>query len=288
MERLRPITVASASALVALTLAAVGCVSTDKPLKEYVDTTVHRVRTMHAPDPATRLICSWQPQLVRLPDPTQDGSTRQALVGQIYLLTARENAAVVAGDLTVAMYDDTVRPPGSVMKDAEVVHIDSETLRRLVTNHDWFGRCYMVVMNWPDDWTDVTKVKIMARYDPAEGPTLHASEVRLAVDRQSEGKGLWTEVGHNEGGNRHPVVPAGAKVLQNGLTPKPNSTAPAQSQLPQATPQQLPATVPNVLPQAVPIQSNPAPAPQLGDFQPVSLQPTSGQDGPLFREPVLP
>ena len=211
MDRVRQVTAAAWLAA----LAAVGCASTTK-VTETVTQAMKSVEGLATPAaPATQFMCLWQRRLAPLPDPTKDGLLAPGLAGQMFLLAADGGPADVAGDVTVALYDDT---PGRPAATPEVYHFTKDTVKKLVTNDERFGRSYVLYLPWPPGWKDVTTVRILSRYE-APGVSLHSGEVRLALDLSESAGPVWQEQGEPLGAPRAAgfdarTVPDGAKVIR--------------------------------------------------------------------------
>ncbi len=181
------------AAVPALLLA--GCASTEK-MTQSVKQAVHLESTSA---PATQVVCFWQRQLTPLPDPTRDGAQTFGLPGQMFLITPDSKPAEANGDLTVVVYDETPRQAGAQAMRPEVWHYTKDTLKRLVTNDERFGKSFALYLPWPAHWRDVTTVKIMGRYQAAGSPDLYAGEVKIALDASGNSQ-VWTDMG--SGSNR--------------------------------------------------------------------------------------
>lgn len=214
MERLRSIAYVPIAG-VALVVALAGCVSPRK-MPETVSRTVEKLNPWSPPSPATQVVCFWHRQLTPLPNPAKDGILTPGLAGQVFLITNESNPAEVNGDVTIAVYDDTPRTGGAAAKTPEVWHFTQETLKKLATTDERFGRSYVLFLPWPTEWQDVTTIRILARYDPVGGTTLHASEVRVVLDTSNGGGPVWSEAGKNgpPSGASAFNVPSGAKVVE--------------------------------------------------------------------------
>ena len=137
------------------------------------------------PVAATQLICFWQPQIQQLPDPTSDGQMTIGLPGQTFLIGPNGEHADVTGSLAVAVYDDTQRPPGVPSRPMEMWHFTKETLQQMTAKDTRFGRCYALFVPWPPEWTDVTHVRISARYDTPGKPTIYSPEIKMKIEFQA-------------------------------------------------------------------------------------------------------
>ena len=226
MERLRSLTRRAgvvAPVLLAVHLAA-GCTST--PPAELVSDAFKQAVTLDKPEPASQVICFWQRRLSSLPDPTRDGATTSGIAGQMFLITPSSSAAEVNGDLAVVVYDETPRPPGQQGMKPELWHYTKDTIRRLTTTDERFGKSYVLFLPWPAHWQgNVTAVKILARYQSPGNPDLFAGEVRMALDFSAGGP-VWSEVATTAGRNGpNPTSPPAMPVMPPGLpthgTPQP-------------------------------------------------------------------
>ena len=144
------------------------------------------------------MVCSWDRRLQTLPDPVHDGQQTAGIAGQVFLVATDGRAAPAAGDLTVAVYDETPRPPGVAGRPREVFHFDQATFARFRTADARFGPCYAMFLPWPAEWQDVTTVRLTARYQTAKeatagSPDLYAPEVKLALDPSAPGTPVWTD-----------------------------------------------------------------------------------------------
>ncbi len=137
-------------------------------------------------EPATQIVCAFNPQVQHLPDPSKDGVLGAGLAGQMYLIAAGGNFTDANGDLYVMADDITVRPPGQPPAVPEIWHFDSATLRRLRTKDERFGDCYALFLPYPPNWKDVTQLRISTQYkpkgDPAKEPTLPGPPQTVLLD----------------------------------------------------------------------------------------------------------
>jgi hypothetical protein len=194
MERVRPLMRVAGAVLppALLALAAAGCVSAAK-----VDRVTASLKAAVAPTPpvpASQLICFWQRRLSSLPDPTREGAMTHGIAGQMFLISPDNKPADVNGDLTVVVYDETPRPPGTPPMRPEVWNYKKDVLKRLGTTDERFGRSYVVFLPWPPQWQDVSAVKIVGRYQTPGHPDLFAGEVHMTLDlSQPSGAPVWSE-----------------------------------------------------------------------------------------------
>jgi hypothetical protein len=227
MERIRPLIRAVGIGLPAtlFALAAAGCVSAAKV--DQMTASLKAAVVSTPPVPASQLICFWQRRLSSLPDPTRNGAMTHGIAGQMFLISPDNKPADVNGDLTVVVYDETQRPPGTPPMRPEVWHYTNDVLKRLGTTDERFGRSYVVFLPWPPQWQDVTAVKIVGRYQAPGHPDLFAGEVHMALDMsQPNGAPVWNEASqYQTGGVPNPTGfnPA-AKPVTNGQ-PLPLSSA---------------------------------------------------------------
>jgi hypothetical protein len=170
-------------------LTCVGCTPIQKA-KETVQVASNRVMesTPTTTPAATQMLAVWQSELQSLPDPTQDGKQTHGLPGQIFLLTANDTAAVAAGDITIAMHDETDRPNGQPSPHkTEVYHITADILQRCMTRDERLGQCYVVFIPLNPEWKDVRKVRLSTRYDVKGQPnmSLTAKDRRLVFEKHA-------------------------------------------------------------------------------------------------------
>lgn len=215
MGRVRTLTRATL-AVVTVGVPAIGCATVDKAAVTVQET----VGVVAPPQPASQLVCLWQRRLAPLPDPVRDGSQRFGLPGQVFMLTSDGSAADVSGALTIVVYDETQRPAGQEPRKPEVWHFTADTLKRMKTSDERFGPSLAMFLPWMDGWQDVTAVRLMARYDVKDQPTLYAGETKLTIDRSNSGGPVWndTGTGHLAAGSSDALdtrsVPDPAKLMQ--------------------------------------------------------------------------
>lgn len=308
MERLRSLTRAARRAAAGVLPAALaaslagGCASA--PPVDFVSDALKHAVGPSAPEPASQVVCFWQRRLSTLPDPTRDGAMTAGVAGQMFLITPDNKPAEVNGDLAVVVYDETPRPPGQEPMRPELWHYTKDTLKRLATTDERFGRCYVLFLPWPAHWKDVTAVKIMARYQSPGNPDLYASEVRMALDFTPGG---WTNMGSGRvvlgpGGIDTRSVPDPSKLLQqtHAAAAQPFPTMPAapaggfgtaappgfagSTGTPPPTPQVC-ATQPW---SASPTQPPPAPTPPANSSIPLPSLPAAAGAAPPAAGPVQP
>lgn len=179
MGRIRQIGTGIAAVLMLIPM--VGCFKSLPTMDE-----VTSLKFVHLePVAATQLICFWQPQIQTLPDPTADGRVTIGLSGQSFLIGPEGEHADVTGSLAVAVYDDTPRPEGQPSRTTEIWHYTKETLQQLTAKDTRFGRCYAVFLPWSPEWTDVTHVRISARYDTPGHPTIYSPEIKMKIEFQA-------------------------------------------------------------------------------------------------------
>jgi len=221
MERVRPLTVAAA---LVFALAGTGCVTVDPTAK----TVKLSVAPESPPPPATQFECLWQRRLAPLDDPNRDGRKVIGLPGQMFLFTSDGSPAEIAGDLGVMVYDETQRPNGVAPHKPEMWHFTQETLKRLVTSDERFGRTYALFLPWPPHWKDVTTVRIAARYVGQDKVTnLTTNEVRITLDQRAHDAPVWMQTGAGQPIMSGPTpgmydqfgVPDPTRVLQQARGP---------------------------------------------------------------------
>ena len=229
MDRIPPLT-----AFVALVLCGnAGCLTAEKAQSGY--TSMKQSVGLEPPQPVSQLMTIWDPRLGTLTDPTRDGATVTGLVGQVFMLTPKDQPAEARGDLAVVLYDTTPRPAGQAERTAEMYHLTQETMVNLRTKDERFGLFYAMFLPWPAEWTDVTHVKVMARYQPPGGTAIQAREV--AVQLQAERAKFTTSAQNFQrvGGAMLPEPPAAPRDRRG--VPDPLKMIAAMQGNPAAAPQ---------------------------------------------------
>jgi hypothetical protein len=224
-----------------------------------------------ASKPATQITPAFNPQIQHLPDPTQDGTLRPGIVGQIFILAADGTFTDANGDLYVMAEDITPRPPGMPQQVMEVWHFDPVTLRKMRTKDERWGDCYALFLPYPPNWKDVTQIRVSTQYkpksnDPTKEPPLSGPQQTVMLDFTPPGQqpGVWLKTGERTTSPAEiKAMPNVARDLARGafgapLTgPQPNTgTVPAGGVPPQ------PGT-PNggMMPAGGPVQTNYPPPP---------------------------
>jgi hypothetical protein len=138
------------------------------------------------PVPVIEMTALWRNKVDYLPDPSKNGAMGAGLAGQLFLFGPGMQFALAEGKLTVALYDETPRP-GQETPVPEGWEFDKETLKKLVTMDERFGKSYALFLPWPTYRPDVTKVRIAIRYDPEQGHPLYAAETRITLDNSVAG-----------------------------------------------------------------------------------------------------
>ncbi len=145
---------------------------------------------------AAEITILWRNKIDFLPDPARNGEMGPGLVGQLFLLGARDQFAPVDGKLVVALYDETPRPPGVPQNKPEGWEFTKEALKGLITPDERFGMCYAFFLPWPTYRADVTRIRVAARYEPENGHPLYAQETKITLDNRTPGNsdasGGWT------------------------------------------------------------------------------------------------
>lgn len=188
----------------AVLFAAVGCVSSrpvqvgklNDTLKEALPSAtapptvaakaaVSPVAALTAPlktPPATQFVTVWQTKLSQLPDPTKSGAMNPGIVGQVFLYTDKFMPADIGGSLTIVANDATDRPPGQPAAQPNVWHFDVDTLKRMTVMDERFGKCLAVFLPWPEEWKDVNRLLIQARFDQPGTYPLFAPQSTVTLD----------------------------------------------------------------------------------------------------------
>ena len=232
MERLRQVILAGA------VLAAVGgCAATDRLSSGYLDAR-RAVGLEPAPArPVTQVSLLFEKRLQSLPDPTRPDATQAGLPGQLFVTAAEGQPTVVAGPVTITVYDKTPRPAGQPPRTPEKWEFTPDVLARLRTDKGQLGACYVVFLPWPKGWEDVTRVSIRGLYKADGGPELfsHEAQVALEAGDQSAAPG-WVKAENYavpvvQGAKPGDAPPAAFKLppppveLPPGFQPQPNPGA---------------------------------------------------------------
>ena len=205
MDRIPPLT-----AFAALVLCGnAGCLTAEKAQSSYAS--MKQSVGLEQPQPVSQLMTIWDPRLGTLTDPTRDGATLSGLVGQVFMLTPKDQHAEARGDLAVVLYDTTPRPAGQPERTAEMYHLTQETLVKLRTKDERFGLFYAMFLPWPAEWTDVTHVKVMARYQPPGGTAIQAREVPVQLQAERPKFTTHSQSFQRVGGAMLPDPPAAPK-----------------------------------------------------------------------------
>ncbi|QDU23633.1 hypothetical protein [Urbifossiella limnaea] len=134
---------------------------------------------------AAFLHLNWQNRIAKLPDPTAEGKFKPGLVGQMFLFSGGQKMLPIAnpdGKLTVELFDASPRAG-----TAEPVRLGSWTfekdvLARLVTTDERFGKSFALFLPWPTYTPSVSRVMLMAKYEPDQGFALHAEPMTMTID----------------------------------------------------------------------------------------------------------
>lgn len=178
--------------------------------------------------PVVEMTTLWRNKIDYLPDPSpgKNGQMGPGIAGQLFLFGPNMQFAQPDGKLTVALYDETPRPPGQAPLPPEGWEFDKETLKKLRTFDERFGMSYALFLPWPTYRPDVTRIRIAVRYDPEHGYPLYGSETRITLDNSANGG--------NTGWSNQVVTP-GSQVT-SGVQPTSFSGSPASPAAPLAPP----------------------------------------------------
>lgn len=151
--------------------------------------------------PATQITPAFNPQVQYLPDPTQEGTMRPGIVGQMFVLASDGSFTDARGDVFVMAEDITPRAPGQPPAVPEVWHFDPTTLRKMRTKDERFGDCYALFLPYPSNWKDVSQIRVSTQYkpkgDPTKEPTLPGPPQVLTLDFTPPGQqqSVWLDKG---------------------------------------------------------------------------------------------
>lgn len=182
--------------------------------------------------PVTEMAVAWKNQIAYLPDPTRNGAMGAGVVGQLFLFGPRLDFAEADGTLTVDLIDETPRPAGQLAATPERWQFNKEMLRNLRATDETFGKSYILFLPWPAHKSDITRVRISARYDPDNGHPLYAKPNTLTFDNTPRGP-VFESVKSNlitpDMSGRYMVQPQG-EMTPSGMTSggmAPNSPQPS-------------------------------------------------------------
>jgi hypothetical protein len=139
---------------------------------------------------ASEISVAWQNRLAHLPDPTRNGAAGAGLVGQMFLFGSGPKMpfAPADGKLTIELYDESPRPGGPAEPTRlGIWTFDKETLKKLVTTDERFGKCYALFLPWPDYRPDITRIKLTTKYEPDSGHPLFAAAASVTLDNSAPG-----------------------------------------------------------------------------------------------------
>lgn len=276
----------------ALTVAS-GCVATKAGKTETISQSIKDVlpSSVLSATPkaalATQFATAWQTKLGQLPDPTRNGAMNPGVVGQAFLYTDKLTPAEIVGSLTIVANDATTRPDGMPPRQPNVWHFDAETLKRMVVNDDRFGKSVALFLPWPEDWTDVNRLYIQARYDQPNSYTVYAPPASVTLD-------FFTTAQHQTSHAQGRVtagqlsVPDPKMLLQNAKATAP-ATGPNPVQ-PAAYAANWPTNIgvpPPAAASAPPTVNKPA-LPAMGVPAPGMIPPQGGQETKEFQRVVIP
>ena len=241
MERLRSLIVPVALAVASCT----GCMtaggkpsmkleSLNRTLKEALPASATTPSAVSKTAPATQFAAAWQTKLAQLPDPTKNGVMNRGIVSQAFLYTDKLAAADIVGSLTVVVNDATDRANGAAAKQPNVWHFDAETLRRMVVNDDRFGKSVALFLPWPEEWNDVNRLYLQARYDaPNNNYTVYAAPAQVTLDLFATGQYQTTHSSARVPASQMAVPDPKQLILNARGGPQP-SFAPAANPIQQA------------------------------------------------------
>ena len=135
-----------------------------------------------APPPAGavhQVVSTWQPHVVYAADPTHGGTPGPGLAGRLYLF-GPEIGYPLGGDgsLVIDLYDASDPARSGVLQ--ERWNFDPQTLKTLL-RRDMIGWGYTLFLPWGSYRTDVTRVQLRVRYQPAKGAPIYAECAPLTL-----------------------------------------------------------------------------------------------------------
>jgi hypothetical protein len=129
---------------------------------------------------AIEIAVGWRNWIDYLPDPSRNGESGPGLAGQLFLFGPGLQTVEADGNLIVDLFDESPRPPGQPGNIPERWRFDKETLKKLRSVDERFGKCYVLFLPWPTYRPDVTKVRLLVRYE-TDGRTLIPEETKMTI-----------------------------------------------------------------------------------------------------------
>jgi hypothetical protein len=172
--------------------------------------------------PASEMGLAWRNRIAHLPDPARQGAPGPGVVGQLFLVGGPKQTFVEAdGILTVDLTDESPRPAGQQGAKPERWQFNKEMLKNLRTLDETWGQSYVLFLPWRAYKSDITRIKISARYDQPNGPTLYSQPTVITLDKTPHGAPVWdgTTTSSVVGGG--PDRPLPSPGMPNG--PQPNA-----------------------------------------------------------------
>jgi len=188
---------------------------------------------------AVSLFATWQNRIVRLPDPTVEGKFKPGLVGQLFMFGSGPKMpfAPAEGRVTVELFDASPRPDGGEPVRLGSWTFEKDVLNRLVTSDERFGKCYALFLPWPTYTPAVSRVRLMAKYEPEHGFALHADPVTMTLDTTTGPEGPVVHRTNTTG-----PLPAPGPLPPP--TTQPSAGLPSQPSVPMTAPVGAPAGLP--------------------------------------------
>lgn len=198
---------------------------------------------------ATTLIPAWQNHIDYLPDPAREGAMGPGLAGQLFVFDQYDQPAHLNGSITIDLYDETKRPPGAQPNKPERWKFNKDVVKALRSVDERFGPNYVLFLPWPAYRPDVTRVRIMVKYEPENGAfPIRALETRLTLDPTLAG-----------------TAETGAALVAGESTP------------PKSFPSNLGSTTTSAAASPTPANTGSSPGPGMGVFQMNGPRSTTGR-----------
>ena len=161
---------------------ALGCHTTRKLTTEVSESLFTAVA-----EPATDMGCMWKKQIAYLPDPTRDGVQGAGITGVMNLYAADGLPTRADGDLQIMAYDETLRTAEQSAKTPSMWHFDPVTLKKLRSKDERGMDCTLLFLPWPQDWSDVTKVRLQVKYiQKIGGTSIHTPDQVVAFEVENQ------------------------------------------------------------------------------------------------------
>jgi hypothetical protein len=133
--------------------------------------------------PVTRIVATWENQVIYTPDSVNGGRDLPGLAARLYLFSG-DTGFPVQGDgaVQVDLYDVTNLPPGQQPKfPLERWNYDRDNLKRLLRK-DMIGYGYTIFLPWSTYQPEINQVRLVVSYVPEKGAPVYAPQFTMALN----------------------------------------------------------------------------------------------------------